>query len=143
MPSRLKHQFRLLFFYCLIGISGVAIDAGVFYLLLLLPFWQVHYLLANAISVSCGITNNFVFNAFFNFRKTDRLKHRFICFFSTGILGLILGSSIIYSLYNFFNLDILISKIISIGFVTVVQFALNSFVSFRDIESINRVHIDE
>lgn len=143
MPPTLKYQFRLLSFYCLIGISGVAIDAGVFYLLLLIPFWQTYYLFANIISVSCGITNNFILNAFFNFRKTDRLKHRFICFFSTGILGLIFGSLIIYLLYNFFEIDILISKIVSIAFVTIIQFLLNSFVSFRDIESINHAHIDE
>lgn len=119
--------------YCVIGVCGVAIDAGIFFLLLCFPFWEKFYLLANAVSVVCGIINNFLLNAFFNFRKTDNLRQRFLCFFLTGLFGMTLGSVIIYGLVNLSGLNVAFAKLVSIFIVTIVQFLLNYFISFRDI----------
>ena len=119
--------------YCVIGVCGVAIDAGIFFLLLCFPFWERFYLLANAVSVVCGIINNFLLNAFFNFRKTDNLRQRFLCFFLTGLFGMTLGSVIIYGLVNLSGLNVAFAKLVSIFIVTIVQFLLNYFISFRDI----------
>ena len=131
--TRYTSQIRKFILYCVIGVCGVAIDAGVFFLLLCFPFWERFYLLANAVSVVCGIINNFLLNAFFNFRKTDNLRQRFLCFFLTGLLGMALGTVIIYGLVDFFSLNVAFAKLISIFIVTIVQFLLNCFVSFRDI----------
>lgn len=131
--SKYRQQLRRLILYCVIGVSGVIIDSGVFFLLLLFPFWETYYLLANAVSVTCGITNNFLLNAFFNFQKTDYLRRRFLCFFLAGLLGLGVGSAIIYLLTSLCGLNIFYSKIVSIFCVTVLQFLINYFVSFRDI----------
>lgn len=131
--AKYKLQIRKLIMYCVIGVCGVAIDAGIFFLLLCFPFWERFYLLANAVSVVCGIINNFLLNAFFNFRKTDNLRQRFLCFFLTGLFGMALGSVIIYGLVNLSGLNVAFAKIVSIFIVTIVQFLLNYFISFRDI----------
>lgn len=130
---RYRSHIRKLILYCVIGVCGVGIDAGVFFFLLHFPFWAKFYILANAVSVICGIINNFLLNAFFNFRKTDNLRQRFICFFLTGLLGMALGSAIIYGLVRGFCLSVSYAKLASIFIVTIVQFLLNYFVSFRDI----------
>ncbi len=44
-----------------------------------------------------------------------------------------LGTVIIYGLVDFFSLNVAFAKLISIFIVTIVQFLLNCFVSFRDI----------
>lgn len=131
--AKYKLQIRKLIMYCVIGVCGVAIDAGIFFLLLCFPFWERFYLLANAVSVVCGIINNFLLNAFFNFRKTDNLRQRFLCFFLTGLFGMTLGSVIIYGLVNLSGLNVAFAKLVSIFIVTIVQFLLNYFISFRDI----------
>lgn len=128
-----KSQIRKLVLYCLIGLSGVTVDALVFLFLTSIPVWHSYYLAANAISVTCGITNNFILNAFFNFKKTDNIRHRFICFFVTGIFGLLIASLIIYVLADVLLIGLTTAKLVSIFFVTMIQFLLNYFISFRDI----------
>ena len=69
--------------YCVIGVSGATLDALLFYLL---THIGIHYQIANLISVSCGIVNNFFLNAFFNFKTKNRLLFRF-CSFCSGSLS--------------------------------------------------------
>ena len=72
--------------YCLIGFTGVSLDFFIFYLLN--NQLGIYYQYANVISVSLGIANNFVLNAFFNFKMLDK----FFSFWSKDI-GIDLGTA--------------------------------------------------
>ena len=64
-----KHRYFVR--YCVIGASGASLDFVIFYILTskLMLFYQY----ANIISISAGITNNFLWNAFLNFQTKDKI----------------------------------------------------------------------
>ena len=98
-------QGKRLVLYCLIGCTGAGLDFLIFALLSRLL--GVHYLAANVFSVSLGITNNFFLNRRYNFKVKDAPVRRYVLFFLTGMLGL------------------------AISTVTMLQFVLNSLITFR------------
>lgn len=124
----LEHKEFLL--YAIIGVTGVAIDFIIFYLLY--NKLNADVVIANIISVSAGITNNFILNTFFNFKKKDRIGTRFFSFFTVGIAGLLLSNLIIFIFHSKAGLDATLVKFISIPPVVVFQFILNKKISFRD-----------
>ncbi len=122
-------RYREFVVYCLIGGSGVTLDCLVFVGLTMGLGW--HYQLANAISVSCGICNNFFLNAFFNFKRTDRLWLRFLSFYSVGLLGLGVSAALLWLFVEVLCWNELIAKLVIIFVVTILQFTLNKCVTFR------------
>lgn len=122
-------RFNIFFKYCLIGVTGVFLDFAVFYLLN--KKLGIYYQIANIISVSSGITNNFFLNAYFNFKITDHLFKRFLHFFAIGLFGLLLSALLLYIMIEKFHFEVLITKIIVIFIVAVVQFLLNLHISFK------------
>lgn len=127
--SRILKRHKNFVIYCIIGVSGVTLDFTVFYLLNLLP--GMHYQFANFISVSCGITNNFILNAFFNFKTRDKLLLRFLQFYAVGVVGIIISSFLLNLFIEIIGLKILITKLLIIFIVTIVQYTLNRTFSFR------------
>jgi putative flippase GtrA len=106
----------------------LSFDMGLFYVLF--NVMGVNYLIANAVSMSLGITNNFVLNAFFNFKKTDQFIIRFLKFYMVGILGILISNAILFIFHDLLGLDANIVKAISIVFIAILQFLLNKRVSF-------------
>lgn len=123
-----KKKFKFFIKYCFIGFAGVFLDLIVFYLLN--KKLGVYYQIANIISVSCGITNNFFLNAKYNFKVTDKLFKRFLTFFAIGIIGLLLSSLLLYIFIERFHVEVLLTKVIVIFIVAVTQF-LNLHFSFN------------
>ena len=130
MPKILTTRF---FKYCIIGCSGACIDF-IIYTILTLSF-NINYLIANALSVSFGITNNFFFNTFFNFKKKDKLYIRFISFYTVGILGLFISEAVLYILIHNLQFDTTMSKIISIFIITIIQYLLNKYITFQNYQT--------
>lgn len=120
---------RNLVLYIVIGVLGAVVDFA-FYTLLVSAF-KVNPAIANIFSSAAGIINNFFFNAIFNFQKSDKLKTRFIKFFSIAIGGIILGSTIIFVLTQILQVNPIISKVISLLVVMIFQYNLNKRVSFK------------
>lgn len=120
---------RRLIVYCMIGCSGVVIDYAIF--AVLTKIMGVHYQIANALGVSLGICNNFVWNAYLNFKVYDRLLRRFFSFYCVGLVGLLISAGLLCLLVETLKRNVLISKLVIIIVVTVVQFLLNKFVTFR------------
>ena len=130
--SRLRNlasNQRELILYCFIGCTGVAIDYLGF--LILTNWTTLHYQVANAISVSLGILNNFFWNAHANFKVRSRLLLRFLSFYSVGLLGLGISATLLYLFVECWRWNIVLSKCLAIFFVTMVQFTLNKFITFR------------
>jgi len=99
--------------------------------------------------MSAGIINNFLLNAFFNFKKTDKLLRRFATFYTVGLVGMAVGDAFLWvfngAFREFFGIILLsISPIIakyqlelvkgvSIIFIAIMQYFLNKRFSFREI----------
>lgn len=133
MEFLISKLFKRKFFrYCLIGCSGAGLDFIVYTILTL--FFNINYLLANALSVTFGITNNFFLNTFFNFKKKDKLHIRFLSFYAVGILGLLISEGILYILIDKLHYDSTLSKIISIFVITIIQYLLNKYITFKNFQ---------
>jgi len=124
------HKHKHFIHYSLIGFSGVALDFAVF--AALFNIFQIGSLVANAISTTCGITNNFFLNRHLNFKKKDRLLWRFASFYITGLVGLGVSSLILHTFHDHFGFNANIVKAVSIVVVVILQYGLNKTISFRD-----------
>lgn len=122
-------KYRNLILYGIIGGLSVSIDFVIFGLLT--HFFPEYYLLANIISVNCGIINSFLMNRHFNFRVKNKSVFRFMVFYIVGMIGLLISSGMLYLMVNMADMNLLISKVVTIFVVTLFQFTLNKNVTFR------------
>lgn len=130
--KKLYRKHRSLILYGVIGGSGALLDFLVF--LFLFNVINIPAVPATMISVLFGITNNFILNTIFNFKKTDRLFLRYLSFTSVGLFGLFL-SAYILAFGEVFGLDPNVVKLLSIPPVVLMQYLLNKQISFREISS--------
>lgn len=125
----LYNKFRNLILYGIIGCCTATLDFLIFTGLTQLA--SLHYIVANVISCGIGILCSFLLNRKYNFKVTDHTMRRMIIFFSVGIFGLFLSSFILHICVDDFQLNELLSKVLSIVIVVIIQFLLNKYVSFR------------
>lgn len=137
--NRLIKVYRELIIYCIIGCTGATID---FVLYTILTGWlDMHYQLANFLGISFGVINNFFLNYFFNFKTKDRMMTRLASFYSVGMLGWILSAFLLWLLVERLGINSIVAKLATIVLVTVVQFLLNKFITFRKTNSNNKEEI--
>ena len=115
--------------YAAIGISGVCLDYVVF--LLLFNAFGLHPQIANAISTTAGIVNNFVLNALLNFRKRDRILVRFLRFYAVGLTGIVLTVLLLKVFSGVLGIDANVVKGVSLPLVLLLQYSINRKWSFR------------
>lgn len=125
----LLRKYRELIVYCLIGCTGASLDFALYYVLMRLG--GLHYQLANFISVSIGIVNNFFLNFFFNFKNRGHMMVRLCGFYCVGMFGWGLSAGCLWLLIEHLRLNVHMAKLGTIFFVTIVQFCLNKFITFR------------
>ncbi|MFJ6083988.1 GtrA family protein [Streptomyces sp. NPDC092369] len=119
---------RQLVRYTVIGGSGVVIDFVVF--LLLHNLAGMDEQLANALSTTLGIANNFVLNALFTFERRDRLVVRFLRFYAVGLTGIVFTNLLFLAFTNGLGIDANVVKAASLPLVLALQFVLNRKWSF-------------
>lgn len=124
-PSSTRRQ---LLSYTLIGGSGVALDLVAF--LLLHNVWGLDEQLANALSTTLGITNNFVLNALFTFERRDRILVRFLRFYAVGLTGIACTNLLFLAFTDGLGTDANLVKAGSLPLVLALQFVLNRKWSF-------------
>lgn len=123
-------KYRNFIVYSMIGIGGLVIDVGLFWLLH--SALDINYYLANTVSSLTSMTNNFLWNSFINFNVRDNLISRYFRFIGVGIIGIILTTLIFYIFIDHLHFLPLLVKIFSIGVVVIVQYFLNSRITFKE-----------
>ena len=126
---RIYGKFRHLILYGLIGSSSALLDFLIF--TLLTEVFGVYYLIANGISVTCGLTNSFILNRKYNFKVTDKTTKRALLFFVVGYCGLALNSSLLYVFINHCQFSTPIAKICAMTIEVALQFTINSLITFK------------
>lgn len=129
MIKLMFEKYRQLIVYCIIGCTGATFDFLVY--AILTNAMGMHYQIANFLSVSFGIINNFFWNCYFNFKTKDKILKRLASFYSVGMFGWALSAGCLWLFIEVAGLNGLIAKLGTIFFVTVVQFCLNKFITFR------------
>ena len=115
--------------YLLIGSVASFIDVILFWLFY--NILQQDIFLSNAISVSLSALFSFASNSLYNFKKSDKVFLRLISFILVIIFGYFSGIYLILLLVNFFEITAVIAKLLSLPIVFLIQYFLNSSISFR------------
>lgn len=122
-----NNKFLMYFF---IGGTASAIDVGLFLVLYeLLGFGAIA---SHSVSIPTSALFSFTCNAVFNFKKTDRILGRAFSFAVIVALGYLLGVLIIWLVESYTPWGGSVGKIISLPFVFIFQFYLNSRISFSE-----------
>lgn len=128
--NKLLHStsFIQLVKYVLIGILGLVVDFGVY---TILTYFKMNVEIANIISSTCGIINNFFWNSYANFKVHDRLILRFISYFLVGQITTIFTTISLFIFATKMGFPHLIVKIIATFVATLIQFIINKIITFR------------
>lgn len=127
----LYNKFHHLILYGIIGSFSSALDFAIY--TILVQVFGVHYLVSNCISVLAGISTSFTLNRNYNFKVKDNTKRRFSIFLCVGLCGLFLSNMILYTCINIFELNKIVSKLLSIVLVVFFQFLVNKYLTFKPI----------
>ena len=128
--NKLLHStsFIQLVKYVLIGILGLIVDFGVY---TVLTHFTINVEIANIISSTCGIINNFFWNSYANFKVHDRLILRFISYFLVGQITTIFTTISLFIFATKMGFPHLIVKIIATFVATLIQFIITKIITFR------------
>lgn len=129
MLKNLLGRNRELIIYCIIGCMGAGLDFVAY--VIITGCVSLHYQLANFISVSLGIVNNFFWNRCLNFKTKDLLFARLASFYAVGMLGWALSAGCLWLLIEQMGINVFLAKLGTIFFVTIFQFSLNKTITFR------------
>lgn len=120
-------DFINIFLYGVIGVLAAVVDFTVF--TVCVELIGIHNILANLISMHMGMIVSFTLNSCFNFKKTDKLFRRFLSYYAIVLVGMGISSLLIGVLSNF--MPVLIVKVISMVVVSIIQYLLNRFITYR------------
>lgn len=128
----LYHKFHHLILYGIIGSFSSGLDFVIY--TILVQVLGIHYLVANCISVLAGISTSFTLNRNYNFKVKDKTTRRFTIFLCVGLCGLMLSIAILYTCINTFEMNKIVSKLLSIVLVVFFQFLINKYLTFKPIK---------
>lgn len=121
-------SFIQLIKYVLIGILGLVVDFGVY---MILTHFNSNVEIANVISSTCGIINNFFWNSYTNFKVHDHMLLRFILYFLVGQITTVFTTASLFIFATRMGLPHLVVKIVATFVATLIQFIINKIVTFR------------
>ena len=123
-----SESFNQLVKYVLIGILGLVVDFGTYWILTDI---NINVEIANMISSTCGIINNFFCNSYTNFKVHNRMFLRFVSYFLVGQITIVFTTISLFIFATKLGFSHLIVKVIATIVATLIQFVLNKFVTFR------------
>lgn len=112
-----------------VGFSGLIIDFG--FTLFFKEKIKINKYIANSIGVSFAIFNNYLLNRYWTFKSAnENYVGEFSLFLVVSIIGLIANHFIVRFLHKNMLLDFYLSKLVTIGIVTVWNFLANYKITF-------------
>lgn len=123
-----SENFLQLVKYALIGILGLIVDFGVY---MIFTYFNVDVEIANVISSTCGIINNFFWNSYTNFKVHDRLLLRFISYFLVGQITTVFTTGSLFIFVTKLGFPYLVVKIVATFVAVLIQFVINKVITFR------------
>ena len=120
--------------FCLLGLSGVGVNLGLYTLLTRLG--GISEDLSVAISVETSIITNFIFNNYFTFRGRNEpgaktFFQRLLKFNIFSLAGMAINYGIFKLFYNVFGLYDILSEVVGIAVATLWNYLLNTRWTWR------------
>lgn len=126
-----SEDFVQLVKYVLIGVLGLVVDFGIY---TILTHFKMNVEIANIISSTCGIINNFLWNSYTNFKVHDRMILRFISYFIVGQITTVFTTVSLFVFVTKLGYPHLMVKVIATFMATLIQFVINKVVTFRKVK---------
>ncbi len=107
-----------------VGLSGVAVNEGIF---ILLRSLGIYYLYASAIAVETSIISNFFLNDVWTFRdrRSGSIVVRMVKFNALMIVGLAAQLAIVYGVTEYLGVDSTLSNLVGIGGAFILRYFLS------------------
>jgi len=115
--------------YGLVGVLGLVVDMGVFYLMN--KELGINYAVSNITSSSLAVIHNFILNSYFTFKVTDDKLKRFLSFYLIALVGMAISTGLLALFIDGFKMDTMISKLIAVFIVAIIQYFFNKRLTFR------------
>ncbi|MDK6502530.1 GtrA family protein [Lactobacillus crispatus] len=126
-----SEDFVQLVKYVLIGVLGLVVDFGIY---TILTHFKMNVEIANIISSTCGIINNFLWNSYTNFKVHDRMILRFISYYIVGQITTVFTTVSLFIFVTKLGYPHLMVKVIATFMATLIQFVINKVVTFRKVK---------
>lgn len=124
-----SEAFIQLIKYGLIGVLGLIVDFGSFYLMT--KHFKLISEIANIISSSLGLINNYFWNCFANFKVHDHLIIRFIKYYLVGQITTLFTTVCLFIFVTLLHQNQLVVKVIATIIATLIQFVVNKLFTFK------------
>lgn len=124
-----QEEFIQLVKYGLIGVLGLIVDFGIFTLLTVVFHWNAE--LANFVSSTCGLINNFFWNSYTNFKVHDHMLKRFIEYYLIGQITTLFTTLCLFIFVTQLHQNQIIVKVIATLIATLIQFVVNKIFTFK------------
>lgn len=131
--SFFEKAFMLKFLkFCVVGVSGTAIDFGLTWLCK--EIFKIPKFLANAIGFVVAATNNYILNRIWTWGSTsDQVGVEYVKFFTVSLIGLGLNTLILYIFNEKLKFNFYLSKVFATGVVMLWNFFANNFFTFAGV----------
>ena len=124
-----NESFIQLIKYGLIGLLGLVVDFGSYYVMT--TVFKMIPEIANFISSSLGLINNFFWNSFANFKVHDHMVIRFIKYYLVGQTTTLFTTGCLFVFVTLLHQNQLIVKAVSTLVATLIQFIINKVFTFK------------
>jgi putative flippase GtrA len=116
--------------FCIVGFTGMTIDFGTTWLLK--EKVRINKYVANSAGFILAASSNYAFNRFWTFHsETPHVVVQYISFLSVSVIGLGINNLVVYILNDRFRLNFYFSKLFAIAVVTLWNFLMNYFITFK------------
>jgi putative flippase GtrA len=128
------YRYKYFVLYGIIGVVSALLDFVVFNRMVALT--DCSYIVANIVSVHCGVVCSFTLNRQFNFKVKDQPIKRFVTFYIVAMIGLLISSLLLVQFIEKAGLDTKLAKALTILITAVFQFIMNKTITFRKKEAV-------
>ena len=119
--------------YSLVGVSGVFVNLGLYFLLT--RYYEISELVAPLIAIESALISNFILNNFWTFGKRiteSRIRVKFLKFHLVSGFSALINYSAFLTLFLVFGLYDILANLIGIGLAAIANYLINSNWTWKD-----------
>jgi dolichol-phosphate mannosyltransferase len=117
--------------FSLVGASNTLIHLAILYILT--EYLGFYYLLASFIGFVIAVTNSFILNTLWTFKKDikEKVGFRYSKFFTISVIAALINISLLYIITEYFGIWYILSQIIATSVSLIVNFIGNKIWTFK------------
>lgn len=130
MPFPEPRAIRRFFRYALVGVSTLAFDLVLLYIVT--ELFGVPYYISTPAAFLVAVTINYFISRKFVFRGTERrIHHGYAYFIAVALVGAFVTTSLVAFLVSFAHLYYLLARVLVAGIIGIGNYLLNLYLNFR------------